>query len=43
LSALVGTTYALEDAPAAFDPTRRGPGKPIIRVVDDGVDNGQRN
>jgi NADPH:quinone reductase-like Zn-dependent oxidoreductase len=43
LSALVGTTYALEDAPAAFDPTRRGPGKPIIRVVDHGVDNGQRN
>jgi NADPH:quinone reductase-like Zn-dependent oxidoreductase len=35
LRPLVGTTYALEDAPAAFDPTRRSHGKPIIRVVDD--------
>jgi NADPH:quinone reductase-like Zn-dependent oxidoreductase len=36
LRPLVGTTYGLQDAPAAFDPTRRGPGKPIIRVIDDG-------
>ncbi|MET0454448.1 MAG: NADP-dependent oxidoreductase [Mycobacterium sp.] len=35
LRPLVGETYALEDAPGAFGPTRRGPGKPIIRVVDD--------
>jgi NADPH:quinone reductase-like Zn-dependent oxidoreductase len=35
LRPLVGTTYAIEDAPAAFDPTRRGRGKPIIRVIDD--------
>lgn len=35
LRPLVGATYALEDAVAAFDPTRRGHGKPIIRVVDD--------
>ena len=34
---VVGTTYALEDAAAAFDPTRRSHGKPIIRV-----DNGER-
>jgi NADPH:quinone reductase-like Zn-dependent oxidoreductase len=32
---LVGTIYPLEEAPAAFDPTRRGRGKPIIRVIDD--------
>lgn len=31
---VVGTTYALEDAPAAFDPTRRSHGKPIIRVAE---------
>jgi NADPH:quinone reductase-like Zn-dependent oxidoreductase len=36
LRPLVGTTYGLEDAPAAFAPNRRGPGKPIIRVIDDG-------
>ena len=30
----VGAIYALEDAPAAFDPTRRSYGKPIIRVID---------
>jgi NADPH:quinone reductase-like Zn-dependent oxidoreductase len=30
----VGAIYALEDAPAAFDPTRRSHGKPIIRVID---------
>jgi NADPH:quinone reductase-like Zn-dependent oxidoreductase len=35
LRPLVGATYMLEDAPAAFDPTRRGHGKPIIRVIDD--------
>jgi NADPH:quinone reductase-like Zn-dependent oxidoreductase len=34
LRPLVGTTYALEDAPAAFDPTHRSHGKPIIRVMD---------
>jgi NADPH:quinone reductase-like Zn-dependent oxidoreductase len=34
LRPVVGTTYALEDAAAAFDPTRRSHGKPIIRVVD---------
>jgi len=33
LRAVVGTTYALEDAAAAFDPTRRSHGKPIIRVA----------
>ena len=37
LRPLVGTTYALEDAPAAFDPTRRSHGKPIIRVIDGGA------
>ncbi|MDT5187694.1 MAG: hypothetical protein QOJ20_3413 [Mycobacterium sp.] len=30
----VGPIYALEDAPAAFDPIRRSHGKPIIRVID---------
>ncbi|MDT5104016.1 MAG: hypothetical protein QOI25_1529 [Mycobacterium sp.] len=34
LRPLVGTTYALEDAPAAFDPSHRSHGKPIIRVID---------
>jgi NADPH:quinone reductase-like Zn-dependent oxidoreductase len=34
LRAVVGTTYALEDAVAAFDPTRRGHGKPVIRVTE---------
>jgi NADPH:quinone reductase-like Zn-dependent oxidoreductase len=34
LRPLVGTTYALEDTPAAFDPTHRSHGKPIIRVMD---------
>jgi NADPH:quinone reductase-like Zn-dependent oxidoreductase len=32
LRPVVGTTYALEHAAAAFDPTRRSHGKPIIRV-----------
>jgi NADPH:quinone reductase-like Zn-dependent oxidoreductase len=32
LRPVVGTTYALEDAVAAFDPTLRSHGKPIIRV-----------
>jgi len=32
LRPVVGTTYALDDAAAAFDPTRRSHGKPIIRV-----------
>jgi NADPH:quinone reductase-like Zn-dependent oxidoreductase len=36
LRPVVGTRYPLEEAPAAFDPTRRGQGKPIIRVIDDG-------
>jgi NADPH:quinone reductase-like Zn-dependent oxidoreductase len=35
LRPLVGETHGLEDARAAFDPTRRGHGKPIIGVVDD--------
>ena len=34
LRPLVGRIYSLEEGPAAFDPTRRGPGKPIVRVVD---------
>lgn len=34
LRPLLGETYALEDAPAAFEPGTRGHGKPIIRVVD---------
>lgn len=34
LRPVVGTTYALDDALAAFDPTRRSHGKPIIRVTD---------
>jgi NADPH:quinone reductase-like Zn-dependent oxidoreductase len=37
LRPLVGAVYALEDAPAAFDPTKRGHGKPIIRVIDEAV------
>jgi NADPH:quinone reductase-like Zn-dependent oxidoreductase len=32
LRPLVGTIYPLAEAAAAFGPTRRGPGKPIIRV-----------
>lgn len=36
LRPLVGPTYPLEQAAAAFDPSRRGLGKPIIRVIDDG-------
>jgi NADPH:quinone reductase-like Zn-dependent oxidoreductase len=36
LRPLVGAISALEDAPAAFAPTRRSHGKPIIRVIDDG-------
>lgn len=36
LRPVVGTTYALADAIAAFDPTRRSHGKPIIRVSDGG-------
>ena len=36
LRAVVGTTYALEDAAAAFGPTRRSHGKPIIRVTEGG-------
>jgi NADPH:quinone reductase-like Zn-dependent oxidoreductase len=35
LRPLVGATYPLEDAPAAFDPTNRSRGKAIIRVIDD--------
>jgi NADPH:quinone reductase-like Zn-dependent oxidoreductase len=34
LRPVVGTTYALDDAVAAFDPTRRSHGKPIIRVTE---------
>jgi NADPH:quinone reductase-like Zn-dependent oxidoreductase len=33
LRPIVGATYALGDALAAFDPTQRGHGKPIIRVI----------
>jgi NADPH:quinone reductase-like Zn-dependent oxidoreductase len=32
LRPLVGATYSLEEAAAAFDPTQRSNGKPIIRV-----------
>ncbi len=32
----VGAIYSLEDALAAFDPTRHSRGKTIIRVIDDG-------
>jgi len=35
LRPLVGAIYPLEEAPAAFDPTHRSPGKAIIRVIDD--------
>jgi NADPH:quinone reductase-like Zn-dependent oxidoreductase len=35
LRPLLGSTYALADAPAAFEPGTRGHGKPIIRVVDE--------
>jgi len=39
LRPVVGTTYALEDAAAAFDPTHRSHGKPIIRVIEgEGID-----
>ena len=34
LRPLVGAIRSLEEAAAAFDPTRRGRGKAIIRVVD---------
>jgi NADPH:quinone reductase-like Zn-dependent oxidoreductase len=34
LRPLVGTVYALEDAPAAFDPTNRSHGKPIVRIIE---------
>lgn len=34
LRPVVGTTYALADAAAAFDPTRRSHGKPIIRIAE---------
>ena len=34
LRPLVGAMYPLADAPAAFGPTQRSPGKPVIRVVD---------
>jgi NADPH:quinone reductase-like Zn-dependent oxidoreductase len=34
LRPVVGTTYPLPDAAAAFDPTRRSHGKPIIRVTE---------
>jgi NADPH:quinone reductase-like Zn-dependent oxidoreductase len=37
LRPLVGVMYPLEDAPAAFDPTSRNRGKPIIRVIEDAV------
>ncbi|OPE47645.1 NADPH:quinone reductase [Mycobacterium intermedium] len=36
LRPLVGHTYPLDQALAAFAPSRRGRGKPIIRVVDGG-------
>lgn len=34
LRPVLGETYALEDAPAAFEPDAHGHGKPIIRVAD---------
>jgi len=34
LHPLLGETYALENAPTAFEPGTRGHGKPIIRVID---------
>jgi NADPH:quinone reductase-like Zn-dependent oxidoreductase len=34
LRPLVEAIYALDDAPAAFDPTNRSHGKPIVRVID---------
>jgi NADPH:quinone reductase-like Zn-dependent oxidoreductase len=34
LRPLLGRTYALDDAPAAFEPGKGSHGKPIIRVVD---------
>lgn len=34
LRPVLGETYALEDAPAAFEPDIHGHGKPIIRVAD---------
>jgi NADPH:quinone reductase-like Zn-dependent oxidoreductase len=37
LRPLLGAIYPLEDAPAAFDPTHRGRGKTIVRVIDDQV------
>jgi NADPH:quinone reductase-like Zn-dependent oxidoreductase len=33
LRPLLGATFALDDAPAAFEPGARGRGKPVIRVV----------
>jgi NADPH:quinone reductase-like Zn-dependent oxidoreductase len=39
LRPVVGTIYALDDAAAAFDPTNRSHGKPIVRVFDgEGLD-----
>jgi NADPH:quinone reductase-like Zn-dependent oxidoreductase len=35
LRLLVGTIYGLQDAAAAFNPTHRGRGKAIIRIIDD--------
>jgi len=35
LRPLLGETYALDEAPAAFEPGRRGQGKPILRVADE--------
>ena len=35
LRPLVGATYPLEEALAAFDPTNRSRGKAVIRVIDD--------
>ena len=35
LRPLVGAIYPLEEAAAAFDPSRHGRGKPIVRVIDD--------
>lgn len=40
LRPLLGDTYALDDALAAFEPGSRGHGKPVIRVVGEGHPGG---
>jgi NADPH:quinone reductase-like Zn-dependent oxidoreductase len=41
LRPLVGATYPLEEAPAAFDPTNRSSGKATIRLIDDATADDQ--